>query len=837
MTPISRRASGTAGPRPARRFSSAGLVCLLPLLLASCGAAGPEDPAEISTVLYKDHPGAVAYSEALREKLLDALAAQGESYQPRTHHLTAEGRPHYTNRLILEDSPYLQQHAHNPVDWYPWGPEAFARAKEEDKPIFLSIGYSTCHWCHVMERESFEDVEIARLMNQHFVCIKIDRERRPDVDEFYMTAVHVLGQRGGWPMSSFLTPGGEPFFGGTYYPPPRFTDLLQRVSAAWAGQREQLMQQAAQVTDKVRQATAARGKAEAVGREALEKAVAQILERHDPALGGFGGAPKFPHEPELLYLLARSQRHGDAKALAAAENSLDAMARGGIYDQVGGGFHRYSTDAEWLVPHFEKMLYNQAHLSRAYLAAFSLTGKPFYGRVARETLDYFLREMTAPEGGFYSATDADSSGVEGEFFVWTPEDLRGVLPEADAELAISLWGVTERGNFEGNNILHLARGFETFAAAEGLEVDQLLERVDDIRDLLWRAREVREHPLRDDKIVTAWNGMMITALAEGAEVLGAESSPKKGASGKYLAAALAAADFVWARNRQGSGELWRIHLGGSSSIPALQEDYAYLAEAFATLYDVTGEARWLERARELADAMLERFWDDESGGFYMTAAGADPHLIARPKSPNDGAIPSGNSVAVRALAMLAARTGERSYADRANSTLSAFAQSIARYSAGFAYMMIGADELLHGKSGPRQYAAAGTVKATARVTGSSDQGLRIAVDLRIRDGWHVNSDRPLSKDLIPTALSADSDRGEWTLDDVDYPAPDTVRLGFQDEPLNVFLGDVTFTTRVRPAGEPEGAVVPLRLRVQACDDRVCLKPEEMVLEVPAAGGR
>ncbi len=810
-------------------------------------------------MLYKEHPGAAAYPEGLRGKLLDALAAKGADYQPRTHHLTEDGRPHYTNRLILEDSPYLLQHAHNPVDWYPWGDEAFARAKAENKPIFLSIGYSTCHWCHVMERESFENSGIARLMNEYFVCVKIDRERRPDVDELYMTAVHVLGQRGGWPMSSFLTPGGEPFFGGTYFPPPRFSDLLERVHAAWTSDRDQLVEQARQVTERVKQATAARGQAEKVGAEALEKAVAQIVESHDPELGGFGDAPKFPHEPELLFLLARSLRHGDEDALTVAEHSLDAMARGGIYDQVGGGFHRYSTDAHWLVPHFEKMLYNQAHLARAYAAAYRLTGEPFFARVARETLDYFLREMTAPSGGFYSATDADSEGVEGTFFVWTPDELRAVLGPRDAELATELWGVTAQGNFEGKNILHLAADFESFAAEEGLKLAKLLRRVDSIRDRLWQQREQREHPLRDDKIVTAWNGMMITALAEASEVLGEATSSRRKASATssrreanatssrrkasatssrreanatYLDAAVRAADFLWAENRHAEGELWRVHLEGSSSIPALQEDYAYLAEAFATLFDVTGQASWLERARELADAMVAKFWDDDDGGFYMTAAGADPHLLARPKSPNDGAIPSGNSVAVRALSMLAARTGERAYRDRASATLAAFAASISRYPAGFAYMLKGADELLHGAAGPRQYAAAGTVRATARATRVRGT-YKIAVELSIRDGWHVNSDHPLSTELIPTRLTVDGDRGDWTLSSVDYPPPETVRLGFQETPLNVYLGDVTLTASAEPEESGDAAVIPLRLKIQACDDRVCLKPEELVLEVPA----
>ncbi len=459
----------------ATRTPNASWRCLLlPLLLASCGAAGSEDSTEDPTVPAQHPPGATPYSETLRAKLSDALAARGEGYQPRTHHLSAGGQPHYTNRLILEDSPYLLQHAHNPVDWYPWGTEAFERAKAEDKPIFLSIGYSTCHWCHVMERESFEDLEVARLMNRYFVCVKVDRERRPDVDDFYMTAVQVLGQRGGWPMSSFLTPDGEPFFGATYFPPDRFADLLERVHAAWADQRGQLVSQARQVTERVRRVTAARGTAQELEVEVFARAVGDLQQSHDERLGGFGGAPKFPHEPELLFLLARSLRHGDREALAIAETSLDAMARGGIYDQVGGGFHRYSVDARWLVPHFEKMLYNQAHLARAYAAVYRLTVEPFHARVARQTLDYFLREMTDPEGGFYSATDADSSGGEGEFFIWTPDELRAALPAEDAELAIALWGVTAAGNFEGKNILHLPRGFDAFAAAEGLELDALL---------------------------------------------------------------------------------------------------------------------------------------------------------------------------------------------------------------------------------------------------------------------------------------------------------------------------------------------------------------------------
>ncbi|MEM7355603.1 MAG: thioredoxin domain-containing protein [Acidobacteriota bacterium] len=774
----------------------------------------------------QSHPGSTPYPAELRAKLLDALSSRGEAYEPRTHHFDAAGGPTYTNRLILEDSPYLLQHAHNPVDWYPWGPEAFEQAKATDKPIFLSIGYSTCHWCHVMERESFEDLGIAKLMNELFVCIKIDRERRPDIDDFYMTSVQMLTGRGGWPMSNFLTPDGKPFFGGTYFPPARFAELLRQVHEAWRNQRGQLMAQSERLTAAVSQATEARGEARKVGQAAILEAEKQMVERHDANLGGFGGAPKFPHEPELLFLLARSLRTGEPQPLQVATHSLDTMARGGIYDQVGGGFHRYSTDAEWLVPHFEKMLYNQAHLARAYLAAHHLTGNPFFARVARQTLDYFLREMTSPDGGFYSATDADSSGAEGEFFVWTPAELQQALAEDDAALAIDLWGVTDNGNFEGKNILFLEKSLADYAEETSQDLDRLLARVDRIRERLWQAREAREHPLRDDKVVTAWNGMMITAFAEGAEVLGDE---------RYLAAATRAADFLWSRNRSENGDWWRIHLDGSSSIPALQEDHAYLAEALLTLYDVTGASHWLGRAREVADGMLEKFWDDEAGGFFMTAAGVDPHLIARPKSPNDGAIPSGNSVAVRSLAMLAARTGEATYGDRANATLSGFAESIERFEAGFGYMLMAADALLHGELGERQYAAAGTVKAIASVRPAKN-GHQLEIELRIRDGWHVNAHQPLSDDLIPTVLSVGEDRGAWTLDEVRYPTLETVRLSFQDEPLAVYQGTVTLSGRLYKTGDPGLApVAPVQLRIQACDDRVCLKPETLTLEVSTAG--
>ncbi|MEE8524802.1 MAG: protein-disulfide reductase DsbD domain-containing protein, partial [Thermoanaerobaculia bacterium] len=426
----------------------------------------------------------------------------------------------------------------------------------------------------------------------------------------------------------------------------------------------------------------------------------------------------------------------------------------------------------------------------------------------------------------YSATDADSEGEEGVFFIWTPDELRAALDPQHFDLAIDVWGVTKAGNFEGKNILYLPQTLDSVAAANEMSLDELLERVDGIRETLWQAREQREHPIRDDKVVTAWNGMMITAFAEGAEILGED---------RYLEGARRAAEFLWTKNRRDAGSLWRVHLDGSSSIPALQDDYAYFAESLVALYDVSGEERWLERAREVADAMLERFWDPDDGGFFMNAKGSDPHLIGYPKSPSDGAVPSGNSVAARVLARLGDRTGEALYRDRANATVSAFAGSLEQRPSGFGYMLTGLDELLHGGAGPRQYGADGTVKAVATLTPAGD-GFELAVDLEIRDGWHVNAHRPLQEELIPTVLTVDQGRGDWRLGTVEYPDGEKVRLSFQDEPLLVYHGKERLTARLEGNTDGSGSVVPVRLRIQACNDRVCLRPEELVLEVPAAGG-
>jgi uncharacterized protein YyaL (SSP411 family)/aryl-alcohol dehydrogenase-like predicted oxidoreductase len=553
----------------------------------------------------------------------------------------------HENRLIHETSPYLLQHAHNPVDWYPWGDSALRAAAELDRPILLSIGYAACHWCHVMERESFEDEAIAGLMNRHFVCIKVDREERPDLDAIYMNATVAMSGSGGWPMTVFLTPSKEPFFAGTYFPPdsrygrPGFRDLLRHIANLWATDREGLLKQAKQLTETLVE-QAAPEMPSSVGAEAIELAVAQLHQGFDPRFGGFGRAPKFPAPAAISLLLRRHAQRGDERALRMATVTLDAMKNGGIYDQIGGGFARYATDDRWLVPHFEKMLYDNAQLARVYLEAFTVTGDAEYERVAGETLDYVLREMQGPEGGYYSATDADSEGEEGKFFVFRPEDLDGVLEPEEARRFCAYYDVTPEGNWEGKSILHTPRPLAEVAAELGLAEDALWVSLAAARPKVYEARRRRVPPLLDDKVLTAWNGLMIGAMAEGHRVLG---------DARYLDSARRAADFVLAHMRRPDGGLFRTARAGRVHVEGFLEDYAFFADALVDLYEAGGEARYLDEAARLASRMLEDFREPRGGGFYQTAAKGEA-LIVRNVEGHDGATPSDVAVAARALARL-----------------------------------------------------------------------------------------------------------------------------------------------------------------------------------------
>jgi uncharacterized protein YyaL (SSP411 family) len=605
------------------------------------------------------------------------------------------------NRLAAETSPYLLQHRDNPVDWYPWGEEALGRARAEDMPILLSVGYSACHWCHVMERESFEDEVTAAFMNENFVCIKVDREERPDVDAIYMEAVQAFTGQGGWPMTVFLDPDGVPFYGGTYFPPddsrgmPSFRMVMEAVLEAFRGKREEISARAGTMVGRL-EALAKLSPGGVPGPERLEQAMTVLLSRADPENGGFGRAPKFPPASSLELIMSRtagSQAAG-GPGLEHVERTLDAMLAGGIYDQLGGGFARYTVDSAWLVPHFEKMLYDNGLLTRAYLHGWQVLGHERYRRVCEETLDWMLREMRGPEGGFYSAYDADSEGEEGKFYVWTPDEIRAVLnppsavdltggtpsavdltggigglgrPRLDVEEILAYYGVTESGNFEGKNILHLADGAAA-PAPPGL---------DEARAALLAARAERVPPGLDDKRLTSWNALAIAALAEAGAVLDRPD---------YLEAAEACAEFVLGTMRDDDGRLLRTYKDGRAHLNAYLEDHAFMVEALLVLYEAGFDPRWFAAARELAETMIERFGDVEHGGFFTTSNDHET-LIARRKEVGDHPIPAGQSAAALGLLRLAALSGEVRFADRARGVVALFGEPAIDHPDSFAHFL------------------------------------------------------------------------------------------------------------------------------------------------------
>ena len=601
-----------------------------------------------------------------------------------------------SNRLISETSPYLLQHAENPVEWFPWGPEAFATARREDKPVFLSVGYSACHWCHVMEHESFEDDATAALMNRHFVAIKVDREERPDIDAIYMDAVQALTQHGGWPMSVFLTPDGVPFYGGTYFPDkarygmPSFSEVLSRIAELWETSRGEILEAGAGLTASLKQEHAAgAGSGHVAEAGTLDAALSSLSQSFDSANGGWGGAPKFPQPTVVEFVLRRFQATGDERLLAMVTKTLDAMARGGIYDQLGGGFHRYATDAVWLVPHFEKMLYDNAQLARLYLHAWQVTGDESYRRIVTETLDYVAREMRDVGGGFYSAQDADSEGEEGAFFVWTPAEIRAVAehacadPAGDTALFMAAFGVAPGGNFEGKSILHAAQDHAEIARRHGMTAAEVEYRVENLRGALFEQREQRVKPGLDDKVLASWNGLMLAAFAEAGRVLHRDD---------YLAIAQENAAFVLAQMRAPEGRMLRTWKGGRAKLNGYLEDYAHYADGLLELYQATFEPRWFQAARDLGDAILEHF-ADPAGGFFDTS---DDHeaLLLRPQGIQDGAVPSGGAMAASVLSRLAEYTGEGRYADAAAEALGAQQSMMVRAPHGLAHWLAALDFML-----------------------------------------------------------------------------------------------------------------------------------------------
>ncbi len=620
--------------------------------------------------------------------------------QPSNHthtHTHTESQPTSSkagNRLAGSSSPYLLQHADNPVNWYPWGPEAFQKAREQDKPIFLSIGYSTCHWCHVMEEESFEDAEVARLMNDTFISIKVDREERPDIDNIYMTVCQMMTGSGGWPLTIIMTPDKKPFFAGTYIPKfnrfgrPGMVNLVPMIKQMWQNQRAELLTTADRVASALGQ-TAIDASDQALDLGVLNSAYQQLADRFDTRHGGFSMAPKFPTAHNLTFLLRYWKRTGRQDALEMVVKTLQQMLRGGMYDQIGFGFHRYSTDSAWLVPHFEKMLYDQALLAIAYIEAYQATGQTDFADTAKQIFDYVLREMKSPAGGFYSAQDADTQGEEGKLYLWTERQIRDVLDKQQAELVIKVYNIEKDGNFveqitgqkTGQNILHLTKPLDQIAKDLELSPDDLQSRLDQARSELFAAREKRVPVYKDDKILTDWNGLMIAALAKGAKVIGNE---------KYSQVAANAADFILTEMRLDNGRLLHRYRAGQAGIAANVDDYAFFIWGLIELYEATFEIRYLKTALNLNDDLVKHFWDDQAGGFYFTADDSE-QLLIRPKEGYDGAVPSGNSVAMMNLLRLGRLTANPKLEELADKVGKAFWPRVKQVPTGFAHMLSAVD--------------------------------------------------------------------------------------------------------------------------------------------------
>jgi uncharacterized protein YyaL (SSP411 family) len=732
------------------------------------------------------------------------------------------------NRLAGETSPYLLLHASNPVDWYPWGSEAFEKAAREGKPIFLSVGYSTCYWCHVMERESFSDAEIARELNEGFVSIKLDREERPELDEYYMTATQLLTRQGGWPNSLFLTPERKPFFAGTYFPPadrggrPGFPRIMRSVLQAWEERRPAVLEQADAVVRAIAENLGGGGGSPVLPGPAVVSAAQAILARRfDPDFGGFGGAPKFPSPSNLFFLLDRS-RVGDREARDMLVETLDGMARGGIHDQLGGGFHRYSTDHEWLVPHFEKMLYDNASLAELYAEAARLAPEAEFERVARRTLDFVMGELRAPEGAFLSAIDAETDGDEGAYYVWPRDELGALLSGPDDAFLAAVYGYDGRPNFEGGRyVLYLPKPFEEQARILGIPLGELLEKVDLLGQTLLGARRQRPHPLVDDKILTDWNGLMIAAMARCAKLLGHEA---------YRAAAVAAAEFILERlKEEGTGRLLHVHRAGASKVLAFLDDYAFLVAGLLRLHETTQEARWLDEARRLMDEQEERLGDGPRGGFL--SAGADGDLPLRAKTGSDGAIASGNGISALNLLDLGRLTGDNEYTRKAGRLLEGFGEAVASFPLGHLTLVRAVARIspLVGEAPGGHPSRA--VEKPVTVTGSVDYGpgpwRAFRITLEIKAGWHVNA-HPAG---FPTLVATEAQESVGRLRGLRYPPGELLGHLPSGERIRVYRDRAVIEgeIEVAPGGAPVVAVT-----FQPCDDARCLSPA--TVDVPLETG-
>ncbi len=756
------------------------------------------------------------HSHELEAELRQHELAKHGSYDKRTEHLNEEGYGTFINRLIREDSPYLLQHAHNPVNWFAWGDEAFAQAREQNKPVFLSIGYATCHWCHVMEVESFDNPAVAAVLNEHFISVKMDREQYPDVDEVYMTGVQLMTGHGGWPMSNLLLPTGEPFFGATYFPAAQFIAILDQVVIAWRDKREELEASAKQMQQGIEKILGNRQTVEALDDNLLKNSVQALMQREDRERGGLAGEPKFPQEPLLLLLLDAAAHERDDHALGFVDRALEGMARGGIFDQVAGGFARYSVDEDWLVPHFEKMLYNQSQLGAVALQAYRLTQKPFFHRVLLQTLNYVLRDMQRPEGGFYSATDADSEGEEGVFFTWSLAQLEAVLDADDFEFVKQLYGPSQLGNFEGSNILCLSRSLEVSAKEYG---EGFYARLDAILLTLYEAREQRIHPLLDDKLIVAWSaGMAATLAAAGAEL----------GESRFSIAARTAVECMWSEAVNAQGRLQRISLNGTVSIAAQLEDYAQLITAMIALFDANpAESLWLTRARQLANTMIEEFWDAQEAGFYLSPAQQVGPQLTRSKSASDGATLSPVAAALGCLKALDERrilpdqnVETSDYDGLLQQGLAAVSGQLNEHPLSHP-SLLRLHEALERRGGERLvYLQGGLARLELRRGAQRDANtLEAHLSFTLQPGWHI--DGPAATDSVSRSLEIMSDENSvWQL---------TSRLPAE---VAQFKGETEISLTFTRAPQDAAALnqsLGLKLGVQLCSESECLLYEEIDL--------
>ncbi len=732
--------------------------------------------------------------------LNQAYADKGKNYTPRTKHINAEGQAQFTNHLILEQSPYLLQHAHNPVNWYSFSNEAFDKAEQENKPVFISIGYATCHWCHVMEEESFDDIEVADFINQNFIAIKVDREIRPDVDATYMNVSQLINGSGGWPLNAVLLPNGKAFFAGTYFPKSQLLKLLGQLNTLWTNQQDKLITQANAIEKALNKAKITTENT--IDNKIITKSINAILNNFDELEGGFGQAPKFPSETTLLLLIDEQKRNPNDEQLNAITTTLDIMASGGFYDVVGGGFHRYSVDNTWLIPHFEKMLYNQAQLALVYTRAYQLTKNPLYKRISKQTLDYVLKEMQDKNGGFFSATDADSQGEEGTFFVWSIKELQSILNKDEFKLFAEWFDLSSHTDFEENHVIRF-KNIENVNPTDYQQIDKLLNK-------LYQVRINREPPLTDNKVLLSWNALLLNSLMEAGDIFNEQ---------KYTNSGLSLAKYLNSFNQ--NNQLYRVSIDNNLQTLALFEDYAYLANAYLSVFDNTNNQIWLDKTIQLVDIMNEKFWDKVQFGFNMT--NDKKYLNSNYKESYDGAIPSTNGVAYQVLTKLNNRTNEPKFTQQAQQLLNAFTNEINQYPYNYSSFILGINNANFEELANVQYAYNGRVRIQTQMLNN-----QLIIDLALKPLWHINSNQPLQNSLIATKIT-NLDTKNWSIIKAEYPQGELIKLGFSKEQISIYKNNASIKIKLKQS--TQDYILPtLSLTLQACSDKVCLPPTSVILK-------